>query len=200
MSRVDQSFTVCLSFCWVAHVLKYILRKQIFSFSPFIANIFFLFDIRLLNFYLSFIISKVYFYTFNIIKSISLCLYCFYLFLLFFKRFYLFIWERERKIARENKSGEREKQVPSCQTWGLIPKSQNHDLSREQMLNQLSHPDTPSIFVFTLIFPSQIKLIFSQFLLPSSFSSFLYFTVSSISNLILSLPWHKDLTFEFQSN
>ena len=71
----------------------------------------------------------------------------------FLKRFYLF--EREKKRERmhcgearhRGREREREKQSP-CSAgslmWGSIPGPWDHDLNRRQMLNPLSHVDTPT--------------------------------------------------------
>jgi len=61
----------------------------------------------------------------------------------FFLRFYLFIWERMRDREHEREEGQREKQTPrwaGSLMWDSIPGLRNHDLSRGQLLNQLSHP------------------------------------------------------------
>ena len=67
----------------------------------------------------------------------------------FKKRFYLFIWEKER----EHKQGQRkrEKQSPrwaGSLTWALIPGPWGHVLSWMLTLNPLSHPGPPGDFFF----------------------------------------------------
>ena len=61
---------------------------------------------------------------------------------LFLKLIYL------RKKEHEQGKDQRQKQTPpwaGSPTHGLIPGPQGHDLSQRQMLNQLSHPDAPSL-------------------------------------------------------
>ena len=71
----------------------------------------------------------------------------------FFLRFYLFVIEREARASTGRQSGrqrqrqrQREKQAP-CRArspmWDSIPGRWDHDLSRRQLLNQLSHPGVP---------------------------------------------------------
>ena len=65
-----------------------------------------------------------------------------------FLRFYLFIWQRERKITsrQSSRKKERGKQAPcwaESLMQGLIPGPWDHDLSRRQRLNPLSHLGTP---------------------------------------------------------
>jgi len=60
----------------------------------------------------------------------------------------LFIYLRERDRDRESTRGEeRERQAPrragGSPMWDLIPGPRDHDLSRRQLLNQLSHPSAP---------------------------------------------------------
>ena len=64
-------------------------------------------------------------------------------FFIFFKDFiYLFERERMRERAHERGEGQREEQTP-CRAGSpmrdSIPGLQDHDLSRRQSLNQLSH-------------------------------------------------------------
>jgi len=68
----------------------------------------------------------------------------------FFKDFVcLFERERMRETAHERGEGQREKQTP-CRAGSpmrdSIPGLQDHDLSRRQSLNQLSHPGALYIF------------------------------------------------------
>ena len=66
--------------------------------------------------------------------------------------FIIYFWERGKDRARAGE-GQREretqnlKQAPGCQhrarRWARTHGLQDHDLSRSQMLNQLSHPGAP---------------------------------------------------------
>ena len=52
------------------------------------------------------------------------------------------------QVEKEQREEEREKQSPcwaGSPMWGLIPGPWDHDLSQRQLLNQLSHPDTPRV-------------------------------------------------------
>ena len=63
----------------------------------------------------------------------------------FKKRFYLFTWEIEHKQGE----WEREEQAPrwaGSPMWGSIPGPGDHDLSRRQTLNRLSHPGALKLF------------------------------------------------------
>ena len=60
--------------------------------------------------------------------------------LYFFKCFYLFIWERER---REHKQGERERQTPISRTLGSRPEPKAD-------FNRPSHPGVPHCILFKL--------------------------------------------------
>jgi len=67
----------------------------------------------------------------------------------FFKDFiYLFEREKMRETAHERGEGQREKQTP-CRAGSPMRDSiqglQDHDLSRRQSLNQLSHPGAPRL-------------------------------------------------------
>ena len=66
----------------------------------------------------------------------------------YYLRFYLFERERERenvRMSRGEEQREREKQIPHwavSQIWGSVPRPRDHDLSRRQVLNWLSHSGT----------------------------------------------------------
>ena len=71
-------------------------------------------------------------------------------FLLFFKD--LFIWQRERACASTSRGSSRGRggsRLTPCWAgglvWGLIPGPWDHDLSRRQPLNWLSHPCTSGV-------------------------------------------------------
>jgi len=74
------------------------------------------------------------------------------LFSVFLRFIYLFIWERERaRASMSGGEGQRENQIPGwvqSLTWDSIPGPGDHDLSWSQMLNQLSHADTPKVMEF----------------------------------------------------
>ena len=56
--------------------------------------------------------------------------------------------ERERESRRSDRQRGKEKQTPhraGSPTQGLIPGSQDHDLSQRQTLQQLSHPGALSM-------------------------------------------------------
>ena len=57
--------------------------------------------------------------------------------LFFFLRFYLFIHERQREEEAKGEAGSLLSWEPNV---GLNPRNLDHDLSRRQMLHQLSHP------------------------------------------------------------
>ena len=82
---------------------------------------------------------------------------------IYFKIFYVFIWQRETKHKQREwqAKGEREKQTlcwARSPMQGLIPGSWGHDQSWKEMLNWLGHPGAPSfkfiIMYFTYIFNS----------------------------------------------
>ena len=111
--------------------------------------------------------------------------------LIFFLRFYLFIWHRERAQAGgigEEKAGSR----PSRESdvW-LGLSTLDHDLSQRPVLNQLSHPGAllPTFFILSFatcvfVFPF-CNLLKIQ--IGSGYSSFLLF-----SSLEL-IKWYKYL-------
>ena len=70
-------------------------------------------------------------------------------FLLFFKNNFIYLLERKRgareSMCSEKGQGQMEKQTPcwaGSLMQGLIPELWDHDLTRRQMLNWLSHPGT----------------------------------------------------------
>ena len=68
--------------------------------------------------------------------------------LFFFFKIVFILFERER-VCMSRREREREKQVPcwagslTWDSWGSIPGLGDHDLSRRQLLKQLSHPGAP---------------------------------------------------------
>ena len=123
--------------------------------------------------------------------SLSSCLRPSFSFFFFKKRFYLIIWQREceREQAERQAEGEsiskrrgrqreREKQVPH---WARSPTPGpwNHDLSRRQMLNQLSHP-APQLQDFWHAIPVSGMLVLKIFfkLTVSLLSSFVQMSLS----------------------
>ena len=66
----------------------------------------------------------------------------------FFSRFYLFVRERARASTgrQSGRQSQTEKQAPCgarSLMWDSIPGRWDHDLSRRQLFNQLSHPGVP---------------------------------------------------------
>jgi len=72
----------------------------------------------------------------------------------FFLSFFFFYWfDREKKSTSRGSSQQREKQAPRWARslmWGWIPGPWDHDSSRRQMPNRLSHPGTPWVTIFTI--------------------------------------------------
>ena len=74
--------------------------------------------------------------------------------LLFLKRFYLFIWHRERQRERGEwvcTGRQREKQAPCWSRspmQGSIPGPQDHDLSRRHMFNWMGATQVPPKLIF----------------------------------------------------
>ena len=63
---------------------------------------------------------------------------------IFFLRFCLFIWQSQR-TQWQRERGKQASGEEGSPMQGWIPGSWDHDLSRRQMLNWLSHPGTPII-------------------------------------------------------
>ena len=85
----------------------------------------------------------------------------------------LFIYLSESDQENTSKEKEREKQAPhwaESPIWDPIPRPWDHDLSRRQMLNWLSHLGSPVIVFFCFFACCSSNL---EFLYPSHFFSFL---------------------------
>jgi len=55
---------------------------------------------------------------------------------------------RERETERVQEGGEAKGEGEGSQMWGSIPGPGDHDLSRSQTLNHLSHPRAPPHLYF----------------------------------------------------
>jgi len=102
----------------------------------------------------------------------------------FFLRFYVFIWQQEREHTFKQGKRQAEGEAGSllCSTWGSIPGPWDHDPSRRQMFNRLSHPSAPKPFIFLKEMP------------PSPYTRFLdlfVFVCILYSLLLISLFTHQ---------
>ena len=65
----------------------------------------------------------------------------------FFKKDFIYLFERDSEREYERGEGQREKQTPyrvGSLMQDSIPGLWDHDLSWSQLLNQMSHPGTPT--------------------------------------------------------
>ena len=77
----------------------------------------------------------------------------------FFKDF-IYLFERERAGGGEGAEKEGEADTPlRSPMWGFIPGPQDHDLSRRQLLNQLSHPSAKSNFLIDIYTQKSTQII-----------------------------------------
>ena len=63
---------------------------------------------------------------------------------IFFKDWLIF--EREWAGGEGGEEGEADSQWAGSPVWDSVPGPWDHDLSWKQMLNLLSHPDTPELY------------------------------------------------------
>ena len=103
-----------------------------------------------------------------------------------FLMFTFYFWERERHGAwvgegQREKETQNSKQAPCCQH-----KPWNHDLSWSRMLNQLSHPGTPTLtflhytFLWDFIFLRDLTNIIMLLMLTYVYSEALFVQCSSV--------------------